>query len=78
MAFAFGSNEKEWNETQKSEKTVTCKEITVYSGEKCVLFCYGTVEPFENGSTVRITEANGNVYTVYNGVVIVKENLKNM
>lgn len=76
MSFVFGNVGEERNEKQEKKRNVPLKEICVYSGEKCVLSCYGTVEASSEGVFVRIIEQSGYVYTVYNGTVVVKENLK--
>ena len=73
MGFAFGNDENNQEGCRPKEQA----EIAVYSGEKCVLVCDGIVSESSNSKVV-ITTATGRKYTVYNGVVIVKEKLKNL
>ena len=54
------------------------KEILVYSGEKIVFMCHGTVDAYDGGRVIRITETNGRQHTVYNATVIVNERYKKL
>ncbi len=76
MSLVVGEATRNQEERTQEQSRVTVKEIAVYSGEKCVLACTGTIEALGNGA-VKIMESNGNVSTVYNGVVVVREKSKN-
>lgn len=67
-------------ETESEKKTAPTpkpnrKWIMAYSGGQVVVSCYGEYrEVSEN--CIEITSEKGELYTVYNGTVVVKEQLK--
>lgn len=73
MSFVLGNIGEERNEKEEKESEVTLKEITVYSGGKCVLACYGEIYIYPHERFVRIRAQDGYRYTVLDGTVIVKE-----
>ena len=77
MGFALGNDIQEKKSQKEREQVNGYKQISVYSGGRCVLSCYGKIDYYAAGNVATISREDGIEYKVYNGVIIVEQKSKN-